>query len=489
MTASTTGALIYPPLPPEVAAPLSSNSQASIADRLPFALDDLIGRKEKLLALGAGDWRGAREAVRALYVARQFVPIWIDGGRLNLAGHSLLNRLMRAAEDGLSLRGLNLPTDDVSVSSPDRAAQLEVSLSLAAVTYALEATGARIAPSSISPLVTPTFEVADPLKALIEVAIAIDPGQRLHEFNPQHPAYQRLQEKLTDLLVTKPGIVAETATLENAKTQIDARQPSRRRIIRLAGTAPIIPAAFYSDLAGQQRAKIEANMEMWRWEPRELGLTRLEINVPEYALRLYRGDIAEDTMRVIVGKPDTPTPIFSNTVKYLLVNPIWRVPESIVRKEMLPKAAGDPSYLEQHGFTVKRVGGQIFVEQPPGEGNALGRLLFMFPNEHAVYLHDTPSHGLFSTVRRAYSHGCIRVEAPLRLASEVMGGEGQGWSEGKVESLFGPTERWVFLPKTLPIHIEYFTVSADEDGTLEERDDIYGLTAKVAASLSHLSQD
>jgi len=249
-----------------------------------------------------------------------------------------------------------------------------------------------------------------------------------------------------------------------------------------------VPATFNPDFT-QTRARIEANMEMWRWEPRDLGADRIEINIPDYTLRLYRNDRTEDEMRVIVGKPDTATPVFSNKVRYLLINPIWRVPQSIVQKEMLPKAGGDLSNLEGHGFKVKMIGGQVFVEQPPGEANALGRLLFMFPNEHAVYLHDTPLHGLFSTDRRAYSHGCVRVEAPLRLASEVMGGDEKGWSESKVESLFGPNERWVFLPQPLPIHIEYFTTFVDDDDVLAERDDIYGITAKVEVSLSRLSQD
>ena len=230
-------------------------------------------------------------------------------------------------------------------------------------------------------------------------------------------------------------------------------------------------------------------MEMWRWEPHDMGVNRVEINIPEYILRLYRGNEQADEIWVVVGKPDTPTPVFSNKIRYLLVNPIWRVPESIVRKEMLPKAGGDPSYLADHGYNVKWVGGQVFVEQPPGEGNALGRLLFMFPNEHSVYLHDTPLRSLFATARRAYSHGCIRVEEPLRLASEVMGGAERGWPDLRVESLYGSSERWVFLPAPLPIHIEYFTAFVDETGDLREAGDIYGLTTKVAAALSRLGQD
>ena len=236
--------------------------------------------------------------------------------------------------------------------------------------------------------------------------------------------------------------------------------------------------------------RILANMEMWRWEPRDMGRDRIEINVPDYTLRLYQNDAETDRTRVIVGKPQTPTPIFSNAVKYLLVNPIWRIPDSILKKELMPHFAADPGYFTRLGYTVKYVGGQMFVEQPPGEDNALGHILFMFPNEHAVYLHDTPARGLFAAARRAFSHGCVRVEQPMRLAVEVMGGAAHGWTTEKVESLirskrargFHAQRRCRFTSSTSPS-------SSTTDGALREREDVYGLTARVAATLSRLSQD
>ena len=155
----------------------------------------------------------------------------------------------------------------------------------------------------------------------------------------------------------------------------------------------------------------------------------------------------------------------------------------------MPHFAADPGYFTRLGYTVKYVGGQMFVEQPPGEDNALGHILFMFPNEHAVYLHDTPARGLFAAARRAFSHGCVRVEQPMRLAVEVMGGAAHGWTTERVESLIGPNERAVFTPAPVPIHIEYFTEFVDDSGALHEREDVYGLTARVAATLSRLSQD
>jgi len=128
------------------------------------------------------------------------------------------------------------------------------------------------------------------------------------------------------------------------------------------------------------------------------------------------------------------------------------------------------------------------VRQPPGERNALGRILFMFPNEHAVYLHDTPSRSLFASERRAYSHGCIRVEQPLELGEIVMGGPANRWSQQRLRSLVGGAERTLFLPRPMAIHIEYFTAFVDDSGDLQMRDDVYGHVRRVQDALGFPSQ-
>jgi murein L,D-transpeptidase YcbB/YkuD len=225
-------------------------------------------------------------------------------------------------------------------------------------------------------------------------------------------------------------------------------------------------------------------MEMWRWQPRATAGRRVEVNVPDFSLKLMDGDNVVHRARVIVGKPDTPTPIFSNAIQYMLFNPIWRVPDSIIKKEMAPKLAADPGYWARRGYKVTYAGDHIEVQQPPGEANALGRMLFLFPNEHAVYLHDTPARGLFQASFRALSHGCVRVEDPARLAEILMGGAARGWSEARVNSLVGDKERTVALPSAVPIDLQYFTEFVDESGRLEERSDVYGLTARVAAALA-----
>jgi murein L,D-transpeptidase YcbB/YkuD len=189
-------------------------------------------------------------------------------------------------------------------------------------------------------------------------------------------------------------------------------------------------------LSGGEPASLEAelvaNMEIWRWVPRDMGHDRIEVNLTEFAARLYRDDKSVYTTKVVVGKPTTPTPVFSNRMQFLIVNPYWNVPLSIVKKEMMPKLAEDPDYFAKHGYQLVQHGHLTYVRQPPGDANALGRIKFMFPNEHSVYMHDTPSKSFFARDVRAFSHGCVRVDQPFRFAEAVLG---QGWTEEKVRKL------------------------------------------------------
>jgi murein L,D-transpeptidase YcbB/YkuD len=186
---------------------------------------------------------------------------------------------------------------------------------------------------------------------------------------------------------------------------------------------------------------------------------------------------------VIVGKTETPTPVFSDEMETVIVNPTWHVPPSILKNEFLPALAADPFYAERKGFRVIRRGNQISVQQPPGERNALGFVKFIFPNQHSVYLHDTPSRNLFGAERRTFSHGCVRVEQPFRLAEELLRQEGGGWTEPKLRGLVGKGERHIRLREMLPVHLTYFTTTVDEHGQVRQFDDIYGLNRKVKLAL------
>jgi murein L,D-transpeptidase YcbB/YkuD len=202
-----------------------------------------------------------------------------------------------------------------------------------------------------------------------------------------------------------------------------------------------------------------------------------------------------------VGSVTNQTPIFSNTIQFLIVNPYWHVPYSIASKEMLPKLQQDPTYLARQGIEVVYVrGGRrqvldstaidwsnislkgLHFRQPPGERNALGHIKFMFPNEHSVYLHDTPTRNLFGRTNRALSHGCVRVEDPFALA-EILLGVQNGWTKDKVKRLVGGAERRINLPEAVPVHLTYFTSFVDGAGNLKKLNDIYGHDRRMRSAL------
>jgi murein L,D-transpeptidase YcbB/YkuD len=447
------------------AGPLLSSMQSALY----AALDRLVARGDRVNPLGLGDWRAARARIAAFYAARFYEPVWVGQDGLTEAGRSALSRLERAREDGLDLSGFTLPRGLSASLAPDALAEAETTIASAVVTYAEQATGSRVPPSRVSRLIFAAPNVADPGAALAETAAAADPAERLADFNPPQKGYRELRDELKRLI--DPAPVAGKR-----------RVPTAGRIH--TASASTSDAFAFGPLA-RQTAAILANMEMWRWEPRDMGERRIEVNVADFSVAALEGDRVILHSRVIVGKPETPTPIFSNIMRYVIINPFWRVPDSIIKKELAPKLGA----LSRRGYEVTTVGGRLTVRQLPGDDNALGRLAFMFPNDHAIYLHDTPTRELFDEETRAFSHGCVRVEDPLSLAELVLGGEKSGWTEERIESAFGDKERTVFLPHPLPIHIVYFTDFVDEFGELQERPDVYGLIRKVEGILARASQD
>jgi L,D-transpeptidase YcbB len=451
---------------PVVYDPTAGPPLSPIESALQTALQRLVEREERRNPLGGGNWRAAREAIAAFYAARFYEPVWVGEDGLTEAGRSALSQLERARDDGLDLSAFALPRDLKPGLDPDAIAEAEATIAAAVVTYAEQATGSRVPPWRVSPFIFAARNRADPGAALAETAAAADPAQRLADFNPPQRGYRELREEL--------------ARLDDA-----APVAARRRLVPGRTRTASISVAFAFGSRRRERTAILANMEMWRWEPRDMGEERIEVNIPDFSVSLLEGDRVIFQSRVIVGKPQTPTPVFSSVMRYVLINPFWLVPDSIIRKEMMPRLRS----LSRHGYEVKTVGGRLTVRQLPGADNALGRIAFMFPNDHAIYLHDTPARELFDEERRAFSHGCIRVEDPVSLAELVLGGESSGWTADRIEAAFGDRQRTVFLPRPLPVHIEYFTEFFDEFGELEERPDVYGLTRKVEDILARASQD
>ncbi len=422
-----------------------------------------LDKRDALEIRGANarERRKERGAIAAAYAAHGFAPVWSGGGHAVEAAAPVIARLARANEDALTLAA---PTSLVTDGALDAVAASEVALSDAVVAYARQASGARVDPRTIGPLIGAKPQLADPAAVLDSVpAAGARAGDALRDFNPSEPRYVALREKLAQVRGSR---VLDPASRIGARI---VHPPTR-----VEGT-------------------LIANMEMWRWMPRDLGADRIEVDVPSFTVTVFHGGVPAARNRVVVGKVDTPTPLFSNTMKYLIVNPVWTVPESIIDKDMLPKDGGADG-IRARGFDVSYRNGRLVVKQPSGEKNALGRIKFIFPNDYAVYLHDTPSKALFSAAKRAYSHGCVRVDQPFDFAESVLndgaseagklrGGRGL-WNQDRLRKLLGDKERTVNLPEPLPIHIEYFTAVVDPDGQrLQLRDDVYDYARKVAVAL------
>jgi murein L,D-transpeptidase YcbB/YkuD len=423
-----------------------------------------------------------REAISRYYEAHGFKPLWHAGTdfALTAAGRAVLDRLAHAAEEGLDADDYAAAATPAASARPEDIAEADWRLSAAAFAYARDARGARVNPSRLSVLITPELRLPSADQVFDAVARADDASLALRSFNPHSDGYLNLRTALAklraDMIVPSPDKSEDRLGVQLASVAPDAVK--ERGKTGVAGKHALSPPS-----PKRVEADIIANMERWRWLPPDLGERYILVNVPEFRLRYIDNGLLAHETRVVVGKPTSPTPIFSGEMKFLVVNPSWYIPPSILKKEFLPKLAVDPLYAERQGYVVVRHGDQISIRQPPGERNALGRIKFMFPNQHSVYLHDTPSRSLFAKAERAFSHGCVRVDQPFKLAEYVLNDKA-AWPEKRIEKLIGGNERTISLSRQLPVHIAYFTLAADADGSLHRFGDIYGLDSRLEVGLT-----
>jgi L,D-transpeptidase YcbB len=244
--------------------------------------------------------------------------------------------------------------------------------------------------------------------------------------------------------------------------------------------------------------QIELNLERWRWLPRDLGDQYILVNIPEMRLEVWERGAVPLSMRVVVGKPDTPTPIFNDEMTYVVFAPYWNVPTDIVQKETLPAVLRDPGFLSRMNMEVVDAAGaevhpesidldrpdQYRFRQRPGTSNALGLVKFMFPNQFNVYLHDTPADSLFERASRSLSHGCVRVEQPEKLAAYVLRDQPEWTAEKIRQAMHGAEERVVKLRRHIPVYLGYWTSRVSPDGVVQFRQDVYGVEGRLSAKLA-----
>lgn len=403
------------------------------------------------------------EAISKFYQSRNNAPLWLTEKGWSPEASSLIDRLSRAEEDALDPRDYPVRMGDASNLAAPLLAETDISLTLAIVAYARDARGARIDPVRLDKHLTPTLEIPKAQDVLATILSASDAGRALAAYNPQHPIYQQLKVKLAALRDITGSVAAVTSPPV-------PRTPNKRDMkLAQVEKGPIT------------QTEIMANMERWRWLPATLSPDRIEVNLPEFRLRLYRDNQIVHEARTIIGKRDTSTPLLTAQMTHLIVNPSWYVPQSIIRNEFMPKMEEDPEFAARHGYEIIQNGDMTYMRQPPGDDNALGYVKFMFPNPHSVYLHDTSTRKLFINSERTYSHGCVRLDNPFALAAHLLAE--QDFTEESLKAMIGKGERTIKLREPIPIHLNYFTLAFDRVGNLNRINDVYGYDKIIASTL------
>jgi murein L,D-transpeptidase YcbB/YkuD len=386
-----------------------------------------------------------RAAALAFYQDRNLAPLWLDKGVENRRATSVIARIKNAYADGLEPSDYKAP--NFRGLEPDALAEAELKLTQTVLTFARHLQAGRFPYTHVSrnielPQLPP--ETADILGS---VADAADAGQALDAFSPQQEPYRKLKAMLAEL---------------RGKSSAAKSEVSR------------------------QIETVIANMERWRWYPRDLGNAYVLVNQPDFTLTVMRNGAQAWTTRIVIGKPSMPTPLLSETMKYITVNPTWHVPPSIVHNEYLPALAQDPTVLDRMGLRVSYSGGGVQITQPPGDGNALGRIRFNFPNRFSVYQHDTPDKHLFGQEFRAYSHGCMRVQDPAKYAEVLLNiaRPHERWTAERIKNMFGSAEQDIQLqPTQIWVHLTYQTAFVDNAGKLQVRRDVYNLDSRTLAAI------
>ena len=492
---------------------------AAPADENPVvvAMRDLVGNKLARLV----DRKNDRAAIETFYVKRAFAPLWIENGEASRRAKAAIAYLASVDAEGLEPSDYPTPVFR-SGAEPAALAEADIRMTAVLMTFARHAQTGRAHWTRVSADIYYGQPAPEPTDTLATIADATDISATLASFNPPHAGYKALKAKLADLRGQKsdggPARIADGPALKVG--QHDNRVPLVRE--RLGATGNPADTTFDRDVAEavkkfQQQHKLRvtgtltsatvdamngprrssardvdvviANMERWRWLPRELGNTSgayVVLNIPDYTLKVYRGDAVVWQTRVVVGKPNTATPILSETMKYITVNPTWNVPPSIIYNEYLPALQQDPTVLTRMGLKLtQNRDGSVHISQPPGERNALGRVRFNFPNRFLVYQHDTPDKHLFANEKRAYSHGCMRVQDPVRYAEVLLSiaRPNEGYTQDRIRRMFGNAEHDIQLPVPIPVHVTYQTAFVDDGGKLQIRDDIYGRDRSTLATL------
>lgn len=474
------------------------------------------------------------EPLREAYAGRGYAPVFVDETGPVKRAMELIRVLSESSGDGLVPQDYlgNLPENWMHADP----AEIEFALSDAFRRYGRDISGGRTTAAISEPDIVIGRKTFD-LGFWLERAAIVGPEAIVAELRPRHPQYDRLRHMLLGYraLAARGGwpVISAGATLK--PDMVDPRVAELRANMSARGynnlndtpDATVYDAAVARavshfqernglendavvgpqslaalNMPAEERVnQIVVNMERWRWLAPDLGGRHILVNQANFKLQLVENGKIVDERRVIVGKAFHKSPMFSDKIRYLEFNPTWTVPHSIAGNEMLPKLRRDPGYLERNDYRIytsweadapamsahsvnwSNVTSSRFpfkIVQQPGTLNALGRVKFMFPNAFDVYLHDTPSRGLFARADRALSHGCIRVQDPIDFAEMLLKAD-RGIGPAEINAILESKQTTrVDLKTPLAVHLTYFTVWVSDEGVPAFYNDVYERDALVA---------
>jgi murein L,D-transpeptidase YcbB/YkuD len=473
-------------------------------------------------------------ALVGFYSRRSFRAAWSNEHGPNRLADDLVEAIGRADLDGLDpseyhLASIRQLLDEVRdgasnarSSAPRRLAELDLLLSDAFLLYGSHLLAGRVNPAGLDPRWEANRRVADLATVLEDALGSRKIARALQRLAPTDDGYQRLRDALARERAIaaeggwprlpsgtpSPDVLRDRLQLEDDWEPGDSVSVALQRFQRRHGLEPtgLVDGATRAQLNVTADARVEQlrlNLERWRWLPQDLGRRRIIVNIAAQELDVVEDDEIVLHMRVVVGKEYRRTPIFSDTVRYVVLNPNWHVPSSIAVEELIPKMQKDSTYLERFGMHLLGSGPDAAevdprsvdwssvtadnfpyrLRQDPGRLNALGRVKIMFPNGYDIYLHDTPSRSMFSSAQRDFSHGCIRIEKPVELAIYLM--KKTKWNRDAIEAALDEgTERTLYPTRPTSVHLLYWTAWAEEDGTIQFREDINGADPALAAALA-----